>query len=92
MGVNEQYACTKVLPSSVEITTNLCLQGERNHGTPERFNQVIKAESECTGCLQKQQCQYQNVKSQRQRLLKYRPLLEIRMNLWEMETKGISDI
>lgn len=34
MDVKEQYACTKVMPSSVKITTQLNLQSEGNEGHP----------------------------------------------------------
>lgn len=36
MDVKEQYACTKVMPLGVEITTRLHLQGEGDEGHPDR--------------------------------------------------------
>lgn len=36
MDVKEQYACTKVMPSSAEITTHPYLQGEESEGHPDK--------------------------------------------------------
>lgn len=35
MDVKEQYACTKVMPLCVEISTHLYVQGEGNEGHPD---------------------------------------------------------
>lgn len=35
MDVKKQYACTKVMPLSVEVSSHLCQQDEGNEGNPD---------------------------------------------------------